>query len=114
MSKDTNPVRVVNTNSTTGLLHSILLMKTSMYHGSEVLKDPLEFWLTAIRNHTPHQNKKENNMILHTYLLIFYFCASMLKNLYNIVYENLFGLTIFLYPHKNQLFYKSGFLYLQQ
>lgn len=102
MSKDTNPVNVVNTNNTIGLLHSILLMKTFMYHGPEVLKDPLEFWLSAIRNHTPHKKKKkENNLILHTYLPIFYFCASMPKNLYNIIYENLFGLAIFLYPYKN-------------
>lgn len=114
MSKDNNPVRVVNTNSTIGLLHSILLMKTFMYYGPQVLKDPLEFWLTAIRNYTSHQKKKENNLILHTYLFIFYFCASKLKKHHNIIYENLFGLTTFLYPYKNQLFYKSGFLCLQQ
>lgn len=107
-------MRVVNTNSTIGLLHSSLLMKTFMYHGPEVLKDPLEFWLTAIRNHTPHQKKKENNLILHTYLFIFYFCASVLKNLYNIIYKNLFGLAIFLRPYTNQLFYNYKFLYLQQ
>jgi len=65
-----------------------------MYCGPKLHKDPLEFWLSARRKHNPHQKKK--NIILHgvTHISAFYFCAFMLKNHHNIIYNNL------LWPHQ--------------
>lgn len=83
-------MRILNTTCTTDILYSI--MKTFMYCGPKVHKDTLEFWLTARIKCTPHQKKE--NIILHgvTYISVVHFCAFMVKNHYNIIYNDLLWL----------------------